>query len=207
MITVLVVDDDPFVVLSLKTILEAQPDVEVCGEGDSGPAAVELFESRRPDVLLMDVQMPGGDGLSAAEAVMAAHPDARIVLLTTFSDDEYIVRALRIGAKGYLIKQEVSTIVPALRAVVAGQNVMGAEVLERVDALMRSAEGSSVLQDVLTEREHAIVELIAQGLDNKEIAGKLYLSEGTVRNHISAVLQKLSLKNRTQLAIYYYRGF
>ena len=263
-IRTVVVDDDPFVRMSLQTILDAQDDIEICALGGSGEEAVDLYERERPDVLLMDIQMPGMGGLDAAELILGTHDDARIVFLTTFSDDEYIVRALRIGAKGYLVKQEVATIAPALRAVVAGQNVLGTEVLDRMDALMRagtmpssapatpsaapslrlSPEASRALRagggfrreekeglhgagnrradlqgdamtgtpasgqassQELTERERAIVELVAEGLDNKEIAARLYLSEGTVRNHISAILQKLDLKNRTQLVVRYYR--
>lgn len=231
-IRVCIVDDDPFVTTSLATILAAEPDVAVEGEGHDGQEAVALFERERPDVLLMDIQMPGVGGLDAAERILAAHPEARIVFLTTFSDDEYIVRALRLGAKGYLIKQEVGTIAPALRSVAAGQSVLGGEVLGRVDALVRgrvpsdaarlaSAGGAAAgppaaasagqaraaaLLGRLSERERAIVEQVAEGLDNKEIAAALYISEGTVRNHISAILQKLQLKNRTQLAIAYYRS-
>lgn len=211
-IRVCIVDDDPFVRMSLQTILEAQDDVEVCALGGDGDEAVELFGRERPDVLLMDIQMPGAGGLDAAERILGEYPDARIVFLTTFSDDEYIVRALRLGAKGYLIKQEVATIAPALRTVMAGQSVLGSEVLDRMDALMRGgapkAAAGAAGGDVpggLTEREAAIVELVAEGLDNKEIAARLYLSEGTVRNHISAILQKLDLKNRTQLVVRYYR--
>lgn len=136
-IRVCIVDDDPFVTTSLATILAAEPDVAVAGEGCDGEAAVALFERERPDVLLMDIQMPGMDGLAAAERILAAHPEARIVFLTTFSDDEYIVRALRLGAKGYLIKQEVATIAPALRTVTSGQSVLGGEVLGRVEALVQ----------------------------------------------------------------------
>ncbi|WP_080802119.1 response regulator [Arabiibacter massiliensis] len=208
-IRVCLVDDDPFVTTSLATILGAEPDVLVAGEGHSGEEACALYERERPDVLLMDIQMPNTGGLDAAERILAAHPQARIVFLTTFSDDEYIVRALRLGAKGYLIKQEVATIAPALRSVMAGQSVLGGEVLGRVDALMRGGSPAApepARLEALTERERAIVELVAEGLDNKEISARLYLSEGTVRNHISAILQKLALKNRTQLAIAYYRA-
>lgn len=209
-IRVCIVDDDPFVTASLVTILSAEADVFVAGEAHGGDEAVALFERERPDVLLMDIQMPGIGGLDAAERILAAHADARIVFLTTFSDDEYIVRALRLGAKGYLIKQEVATIAPALRTVIAGQSVLGGEVLDRMDALMRSGDAvkrptGCGMNEGLTEREIAIVELVVEGLDNKEIAARLYLSEGTVRNHISAVLQKLDLKNRTQLVVRYYR--
>lgn len=228
-IRVCIVDDDLFVTTSLATILDAESDMAVVGEGHDGDEAIALFEEERPDVLLMDIQMPGMDGLSAAALILATHPEARIVLLTTFSDDEYIVRALRLGARGYLVKQEVATIAPALRTVMTGQSVLGDEVLGRVDALMRKGPQGSFQTEALcsgqdqppvpeasvkrprpkggdlTEREHVVVELVAEGLDNREIAGKLFLSEGTVRNHISAILQKLALKNRTQLAIYYYR--
>lgn len=214
-ISVCIVDDDPFVTTSLATILGAETDVRVAGEAHDGEEAAALYERERPDVLLMDIQMPNVGGLDAAGRILAAHPEARIVFLTTFSDDEYIVRALRLGAKGYLIKQEVATIAPALRTVMAGQSVLGTEVLDRMDALVSkssslarsgAAQGTWVQGEGLTERERAIVEKVAEGLDNKEIAAALYLSEGTVRNHISTVLQKLDLKNRTQLAVSYYRA-
>ncbi len=136
MIRTLIVDDYRSFRMSLQTILEAQDDVEVCALGADGDEAVELFERERPYVSLMDIQMPGSDGLGAAERILGAHKHARIVFLTTFSDDEYIVRALRLGAKGYLIKQEVATIAPALRTVMAGQSVLGGEVLDRMDVLM-----------------------------------------------------------------------
>ena len=207
MIKTLIVDDDPFVRQSLQTILGAQDDVEVVALGGTGEEAVALYDEHAPDVLLMDIQMPGMGGIDAAERVLAAHPDARVVFLTTFSDDGYIARALRLGARGYLIKQEVATIAPALRAVVAGQSVLGEEAIGRVEALVRgaapaepAAEPAPAL-DALTDRERAVAELVAEGLDNREIAARLYLSEGTVRNHISACLQKLALKNRTQLVI------
>ena len=116
MIRVMVVDDDPFVCASLQTILNAQQDIEVVAIGSCGDEAVELYDEHVPDVLLMDIQMSGGDGLSAAERIIAVHPDARVVFLTTFADDDYIVRALHLGAKGYLIKQNVTDIAPAVRA-------------------------------------------------------------------------------------------
>lgn len=206
-----IVDDDAFIVASLATILEAEPDLSVVAHGRNGNDAVALYEEHEPDVLLMDIQMPGEDGLVAAERILASHPDARIVLLTTFSDDDYIVRALRIGTKGYLIKQDVATIAPALRSVMAGQSVLGGEVLGKMGALMadaaraEAAEDGGALRSLLTDREIAIVELVARGLDNREIARELFLSEGTVRNHISAILQKLGLKNRTQIVVRYFR--
>lgn len=223
-IRVVIVDDDEFVRSSLATILSAQSDIEVCATGSDGAEAVRLFEDLSPDVLLMDIQMPGVDGLAAARSILVDNPRARVVFLTTFSDDEYIVEALRMGARGYLIKQEVANIAPAVRSVMAGQSVLGGEVVGRVDTLMRgdgakgdssvvekeaalgaSARRENAKEQGLSDREFEIIELIAQGLDNKMIASQLFISEGTVRNHVSAVLQKLELRNRTQLAVYYYR--
>jgi DNA-binding NarL/FixJ family response regulator len=207
---VLVIDDDPIVSRSLVTILEAQTDIEVTGSGTDGDQAVTLFFETRPDVLLMDIQMQGRDGLSAAEEILSGSPDARIVFLTTFSDDEYIVRALRIGARGYLIKQDVSTIAPALRAVMAGQRVLEGEVLERATALGQPAHTTPYSEELalncLSERECEVVRMVADGFDNSEIAARMFLSDGTVRNHISAILAKLELRNRTQIAVYYYRN-
>ena len=206
---VIVVDDDAIVVRSLATILGAEPDIEVEGTGTSGEEAVSLFSACEPDVVLMDIQMPGGDGLSAAEKILAADPAARVVFLTTFSDDDYIVRALRLGARGYLIKQDVATIAPALRSVMAGQSVLEGEVLARAAALsadgVRPSRGEPEMRG-LTEREREVVRAIADGMSNAEVAAALYMSEGTVRNHISAILAKLGLRNRTQIALYYYRG-
>lgn len=209
MIRVIVVDDDPFVGVSLETILNAQEDMEVVAKGTSGPEAVALYDEHVPDVLLMDIQMAGGDGLSAAEQVIAKHPDARVVFLTTFADDDYIVRALHLGSKGYLIKQNVTDIAPAVRAVAAGQNVLGDEVVGHIARTPDTAGGAAAAESFaklgLTEREIEVVELVAQGLDNHEIAAQLFMGEGTVRNHISNILQKLQLKNRTQIAVMYYR--
>ena len=206
---VIVVDDDAIVVRSLATILGAEPDIEVEGTGTSGEEAVSLFSACEPDVVLMDIQMPGGDGLSAAEKILAADPAARVVFLTTFSDDDYIVRALRLGARGYLIKQDVATLAPALRSVMAGQSVLEGEVLARAAALsadgVRPSRGEPEMRG-LTEREREVVRAIADGMSNAEVAAALYMSEGTVRNHISAILAKLGLRNRTQIAVYYYRG-
>jgi DNA-binding NarL/FixJ family response regulator len=132
-----------------------------------------------------------------------------VVFLTTFSDDDYIVRALRLGARGYLIKQDVATIAPALRSVMAGQSVLEGEVLARAAALSVSDAMERRKEPAmrgLTEREREVVRAIADGMSNAEVAAALYMSEGTVRNHISAILAKLGLRNRTQIAVYYYRG-
>lgn len=215
-IAVVIVDDDPIVRASLATILSAEADIVVSGEGGDGEEAIERYSSLLPDILLMDIQMPGTDGISAAERIIDTYPQARIVFLTTFSDDEYIIRALRLGARGYLIKQEVASLVPALKSVMAGHMVLGGEVMGKVDALVDEKSAESDLDDGerstqallklgLSEREAEITSLISQGLDNKEIAQAVFISEGTVRNHVSLILQKLGLRNRTQIAVYYYQ--
>ena len=243
---VLIVDDDAIVVQSLATILSAEDGIDVVGTCLSGAEAVQEFRRLRPDVLLMDIRMPGADGLSAAEEILEGDPQARIVFLTTFSDDEYIVRALRMGARGYLIKQDVAQIAPALRSVMVGVCVLEGDVLERgasmgMRALPAPASGSgsgtsgsgagknddrpgapgdsgepagvvgapdprSTVFASLTDREYEVVEAVAAGLDNAETAEKLFMSEGTVRNHISSILAKTGLRNRTQVAVRYYRA-
>ena len=192
---VLIVDDDALVAQSLSTILSVEDDVEVVGLGGSGPEATERYRELAPDVLLMDIQMPGGDGLSAAERILTEDPAARIVFLTTFSDDEYIVRALKMGARGYLIKQDVAQVAPALRSVMAGVCVLEGEVLERSTTMGLGGPTGGRGQ---AEED--------RGLDNAEAATRLFMSEGTVRNHISAILAKLGLRNRTQVAVMYYRS-
>ena len=207
---VAIIDDDALVCESLGIILGAEADIDVVGSGTDGDAAVRLYAEAGPDIVLMDIQMPGRDGLSAAQEILACDPAARIVFLTTFSDDEYIVRALALGARGYLIKQDVAAVAPALRAVMGGQSVLEGEVLARVSCMNTSATTRHAAPAIdpfacLTEREREVAELIADGLDNREIAQTAYLSEGTVRNHISTILSKLHLKNRTQIAIAYWR--
>ncbi|WP_103061826.1 response regulator [Actinomyces qiguomingii] len=209
---VLVVDDDLLLARSLATILGAEPDIDVVGVGASRQEAVAGFRERRPDIVLMDIQMPGSNGLDAAEQILAVDPDARVVFLTTFTDDDYIARALRMGARGYLIKQDVVQIAPALRSVMTGMSVLEGKVLERTAAMGLAADTATPedtrppVFDALTEREYEVVQAVSDGLDNAETAGRLHLSEGTVRNHISAILAKLGLRNRTQIAVLYYRG-
>ena len=214
-LSVVIVDDDEFVAQSLRTILEARGSVRVAALGTKGAEAAALFNEHHPDIMLLDIRMPDLSGLAAGEA---------IVFLTTFADDDYIVRALAIGARGYLIKQEARGLAEALHSVMEGQIVLGSDVTDRVSALIgqRPANGAGAAFDDslshpdnsqaapafaegLTQRERDIAELIAEGLDNREIAQALYLSEGTVRNHISAILQKCGLRNRTQIAIAWWR--
>ena len=208
---VVIADDDAVVVESLQIVLDAQPDIEVAGCGTDGADAVRLAADAAPDIVLLDIQMPGMDGLAAAEKILASLEPPRVVFLTTFSDDEYIVRALALGAAGYLIKQDVAGVAPALRAVMAGRSVLEGEVLERAVALGAGAPVAekpdlTTVFPQLTDREREVVALIADGLDNREVAAAAYMGEGTVRNHISSILAKLGLRNRTQIAVAYWRA-
>ncbi len=241
---IIIVDDDRLVSISLKTIVEADPDIEVLAVGNSGEEAIHLFEEYHPDVLLMDIRMAGMTGLEAGEKILASEPGAKILYLTTFNDDEYIVKALTIGAKGYIIKQDFDSITPSLKAVYSGQSVFGNEITEKLPEILTSVVGggaggnsgagsdikntsagaisgdgtgqaasgrnSSAVFDHkkygLTEQEAEIVKCVADGLSNKEIADKLFLSEGTVRNYLSNILAKLELRDRTNLAIFYYKN-
>ena len=200
---VLVVDDDRLVSGSLKTILESDREFEVVDTLGSGAQAVERYGELNPDVLLMDIRMEGMPGLDAAQAILATYPDAKILFLTTFSDDEYIARALKIGAKGYILKQNFESIAPAVKTVFAGQRVFGDEIVTRLPEMRESGDGFEKFG--LNERESKLITQVAEGLSNREIAEKLFLSEGTVRNYISTLLEKLNLRDRTQLAIFYYK--
>lgn len=203
---ILIVDDDKLVSLSLKTILEASDQVEIVGIGNDGPSAIELYESLNPEILLMDIRMEGMSGLEAGSRILKAHPDAKILFLTTFSDDEYIVKALHMGAKGYILKQNFESIVPSLLAVWGGQTVFGNEITGKLPTLIKKPSTTFDFHHYhITEKEMEIIEQVAEGLNNKEIAEKLFLSEGTVRNYLSTILEKLDLRDRTQLAVFYYR--
>lgn len=204
---IIAVDDDKLVAISLKTILEATGKVEVLALGSNAEDAVRLYSEHKPDVALLDIRMGEVTGIDAAKQILALDPDARVLFLTTFSDDEYIVESLKIGAKGYILKQDFDDIVPALEAVMSGQNVFGSEVTTRIPKLMngKRESGFDFAKYDISEREQEIMELVAEGLSNKEISARLYLSEGTVRNYLSSLLEKLGLRDRTQLAVFYYK--
>jgi DNA-binding NarL/FixJ family response regulator len=202
---VLVIDDDRLVCVSLKTILEADKDISVVGTGHNGKDAIELYKSLKPDILLMDIRMETMTGLEAGEAILESDKNAKILFLTTFSDNEYIIKALKIGAKGYIIKQNFECIVPSLRAVHMGQSVFGDDIVSKIPSLINNNKADFSAFGI-TEKELDIITTVAEGLNNKEIATKLYLSEGTVRNSITIILEKLKLRDRTQLAIFYYKN-
>lgn len=200
---VVIVDDDTFVSGALKTILESSEEVTVAGVGKDGKEAVELYHSQKPDVLLMDIRMKEMSGLEAAEEILSKDPQAKILLLTTFSDDEYIVKALKYGVKGYLLKQDYHSILPALQAVYSGQSVFGTEITAKLPELLKERKRFDWSEYEIGEKEQKVISLVAEGLSNKEIAKRLFLSEGTVRNYVSQILEKMDLRDRTQLAVYY----
>jgi len=204
---IIIIDDDQLVALSLKTILESDPEIKVTAVGSSGKDAILLFEKYQAetDILLMDIRMAPMSGLEAGEKILKHDPLAKILYLTTFSDDEYIIRALHIGAKGYLLKQNYESIIPALKAVYSGQSVFGGEIVRKIPELMQNTEHYNYSSHGILPKEVEIIKLVADGLSNKEISETLYLSEGTVRNYLSTILDKLDLRDRTQLAIFFYQ--
>ncbi|MDO4322406.1 MAG: response regulator transcription factor [Lachnospiraceae bacterium] len=197
------VDDDLLVTTALKTILEADPEIRVIGTGGSGQEAVRLFEKLKPDILLLDIRMKDMNGLEASRIILSKHPEARIILLTTFSDDEYIVKALNTGTRGYLLKQDYEHIIPALKAVQNGQTVFGSEIIQRLPELLMKKNEFDYGKYDISEKELEIIRGVAEGLSNREIAESLFLGEGTVRNYLSMILAKLNLRDRTQLAVFY----
>lgn len=205
MIRVLIVDDDPLVSESLKIILESEGDIEVIAALSSGEEAVRSASANKPDVTVMDIRMDGMTGLEAAEKILAEDPDSKIIFLTTFLDDEYINKALKIGACGYIIKQDAAALANSVRAVMNGQRVFGGKIVDRLPDLLNRKEKFDYDEFGITDKEKALIEYVADGLSNKEIADKMFLSEGTVRNLMSSVLDKLELRDRTQLACFYYQ--
>ena len=201
---IVVIDDDKLVALSLKTILESYGKISVAAMGASGEEAVSLYREHHPDVMLMDIRMEGMSGIEAGELILAEYPAAKILYLTTFADDEYIIKALNMGAKGYILKQDFEGIAPALEAVAGGQSVFGEKIITKLPELMKPKEKYDFAAHGISDKEREIMELVAEGLSNKEISAKLFLSDGTVRNYISTLLEKLCLRDRTQLAVYYY---
>lgn len=198
---VIIVDDDPIVVTALQTIVESAGH-EIVATGSDGKEAVELYMSHEPDVLMMDIRMKDMNGIEASKLILESKQDANILLVTTFKDEEYISKALNLGVKGYLLKDNYKGIVPGLDAVASGNMVFDSKIVKSFN--QQEVKKHPDFQE-LSNREVEILELVAEGLNNKEISERLFISEGTVRNYISTMLSKLGLKGRTQLVVQYYK--
>jgi len=206
-IRLLLVDDQKLIREGLRTLLEMEQGIVIVGEAPDGAAAVEAFAALSPDVVLMDVRMPRMDGVEATRRLRARSPEAKVLILTTFDEDELVYEAVRAGARGYVLKDiSGAELAAAIRSIAAGGAALEPAVARKVmEAFARLAQPTTSSADHLVEplsgRERAVVSLLAQGLSNKEIAARLFLAEGTVKNHVSAILQKIDARDRAQAAL------
>jgi DNA-binding NarL/FixJ family response regulator len=205
-IRVVLVDDEAMVRVGLRMVLSGEDDIEVVGEASDGAGAVDVVAETRPDVVLMDIRMPHVDGIEGSRRVLAAEPDAKVVVLTTFDEDDYVQAALRAGVSGFLLKvAPPERLIDAVRTVAAGGGLLDPAVTVRViesfasTSPLRARRSESL--DALTERERDVLRLIGRGLSNAEIAAELYLGETTVKTHVSNVLAKLGVRDRVQAVV------
>lgn len=204
---ILLVDDDELITMSLEMIISAEADFEIVGKGGSGREAVALYDELEPDLLLMDIRMADMNGLEAAEEILSKHRDATILFLTTFSDDEYIVKALKLGVKGYLLKQDYKSLPAALHAAINGQSVFGGAVIDKLPTLMNQAntddEGLIIVNTIFQKKNLKSSSLLLKASPTKKSPRSFSFRKATVRNYLSTILEKLNLRDRTQLAIFY----
>jgi DNA-binding NarL/FixJ family response regulator len=210
-ISVLLADDQPLLRRGFRMILEAEPDLTVTAEAGDGAEAVDMTRRHAPDVVLMDIRMPGTDGIEATRRITVAHPDVRVLVLTTFDLDEYAFGALRAGASGFLLKDvRPAELVAAIRTVAAGDAVVSPRVTRRLleeYAQVLPPSGDQYPQlAALTDREREVLVLVARGLSNAEIAANLYVSEATVKSHVGRILSKLGLRDRVQVVVLAYES-
>jgi len=210
-IRVVLVDDQAMVRTGLRMVLAAEPDIDVVGEAADGAAGVRVVTELQPDVVLLDVRMPGMDGLEAARRILAADLPTRVIVLTTFDEDEYVAAALRAGVSGFLLKvAPPEDLVVAVRTVAAGQGLLDPAVTLRVIGSFAAAPAPDPLRAgqlaQLTEREVDVLGLVAAGLTNGEIAARLYLGEATIKTHVSRILLKLGLRDRVQAVAFAYES-
>lgn len=207
-VRVVVVDDDPLLRAGLVTVLGVDEGIDVVGEAADGPAGVRLVLEHQPDVVLMDVEMPGGDGITATERLGRVAPSVRVLILTMFDLDEYVLEALRAGASGFLLKTtEPRTLIDAVKACAAGETRLGPSVIARlVDTYVSRPAVSAPGLDDLTDRERDVLKSMAKGLSNAEIAVELYLAETTVKTHVARILSKLGVRDRVQAVVVAHRS-
>jgi DNA-binding NarL/FixJ family response regulator len=208
MIRTLLADDQSLVRAGLRMILRAEPDLEVVGEAADGHEAVELARSLRPDIVLMDIRMPGLDGIEATRRVSALEPAPRVLVLTTFDLDEYVYESLRAGASAFLLKDAPEQqLVAAVRVVAEGGSLFAPSVTRRlIEEFARTAAAESPALVELTARELEVLRLVARGHSNAEIAVELVVSEHTAKTHVASILQKLDLRNRGQAVVFAYES-
>ena len=209
MTRVVIADDDDLMRAGLVELLSGEPDIEIAGQARTGREAIERARRLRPDVVLMDVRMPDLDGIAATAELATAEPDAKVVILTTFEQDDYIFGALRAGASGFLLKRtRPEELIAAVRTVAAGDSLLSPSVTRRVIDRMAQQPTPDLSDhaklDELTPREREVLELVAGGLSNREIAAELVIEEATVRSHIRRILMKLDLRDRVQVVIFAY---
>lgn len=208
MIKVLLVDDQTLIRQGIRLLLEIEPDIQVVGQAANGRSALEQVEILHPDVVLMDVRMPEMDGVSATRSLSAEHPEVKVIILTTFEDDETVFEGLKAGARGYLLKDISSEeMAQAVRKVAAGEALIEPRLTRKVlaefsrlaSANDRQAASKITPESVpLTERELGVLKALARGFSNREIADELFITEGTVKNHVSSLIDKLGVRDRTQ---------
>ncbi|RJQ83423.1 DNA-binding response regulator [Pseudonocardiaceae bacterium YIM PH 21723] len=208
MVRLLLVDDQELMRMGFRMVLDAQEDLTVIGEAADGAAGVALAKELKPDVVLMDVRMPVMDGVEATKQIVEAG-DAKVLVMTTFDLDEYVLSALRGGASGFLLKDTPPTdLISAIRAVASGDSVVSPSITKRLLGRFLGSGGGQLrdagVLDALTEREREVLVLIAGGMSNTEIAGKLFLSEATVKTHVGRILAKLDLRDRVQAVVLAY---
>ncbi|MCX7885217.1 MAG: response regulator transcription factor [Caloramator sp.] len=203
----LIVDDDALIRDSLKIMCDLEDDIEVVGTASNGQEAFEMCRKYHPDIVLMDIRMPVLDGVLGTKLIKENFKDIKVIILTTFKDDEYIKEAVKNGAEGYVLKnQSFDSLAESLRTVYKGNAVFDKNVAKTIYEMLKDEKKKSHKDFGLSDRDYEIIKLISEGLSNKEIAEKLYLSEGTVRNYITNLLSKLNLRDRTQIAIFYFKN-
>jgi len=201
---ILICDDQAIVRDGLEMLLKLEKDIDVIGLAEDGNAAIEMVSRERPDLVLMDLKMPVMNGIEATRRIRAKYPEVKVLVLTTYDDDEWVFDAIQAGASGYLLKDtHRSEVIKAIRGTVTGKTYVdpsiAGKVLEQVSS--HQNQPATLITDKLTEREIEVLRLIAKGLSNADIAGQLFLSDGTVRNYVSSILAKLGISDRTQAAV------